>query len=79
LIAVLGTQAIATLFAIYGFGVMTPIGWGWAGFVWAYALIWALCTDPIKLLAYRIFDPAPKPATPGAPRSARATPAALPT
>ena len=55
--AVLGTQTVATLIAVYGF-LMTPLGWGWAGFVWAYALIWALVTDPIKLLAYRILDPA---------------------
>ena len=36
-IAVLGTQIIATLIAVYGF-LMTPLGWGWAGFVWGYAL-----------------------------------------
>jgi H+-transporting ATPase len=55
-IAVLGTQTFATLMAVYGFHLMTPIGWGWAAFVWGYALICALLTDPIKLLAYRIFD-----------------------
>ena len=33
LIAVFGTQAIATLIAVYGL-FMTPLGWGWAGFVW---------------------------------------------
>jgi H+-transporting ATPase len=54
--AVLGTQIIATLIAIYGF-FMTPLGWGWAGFVWGYALLWFLLNDRIKLLAYRIFDP----------------------
>jgi len=54
--AVLGTQTIATLIAVYGL-FMTPIGWGWAGFVWGYAIIWALINDRIKLLAYRIFDP----------------------
>jgi H+-transporting ATPase len=42
--------------AVYGLHIMTPIGWGWAGLVWGYALIWALVTDPIKALAYRIFD-----------------------
>jgi H+-transporting ATPase len=36
---------------------MTPLGWGWAGFVWGYALLWFLVNDRIKLLAYRIFDP----------------------
>ena len=36
---------------------MTPLGWGWAGFVWAYALVWFLVNDRVKLLAYRILDP----------------------
>ena len=55
-IAVLGTQTIATLIAVYGL-FMAPLGWKWAGFVWAYALVWALINDRVKLLAYRIFDP----------------------
>ena len=54
--AVLGTQAAATLIAVYGL-FMTPLGWGWAGFVWCYAILWALVNDRIKLLAYRILDP----------------------
>jgi len=54
--AVLGTQAIATLIAVYGL-FMAPLGWKWAGFVWGYAIAWALVNDRIKLLAYRIFDP----------------------
>jgi H+-transporting ATPase len=56
-IAVLGTQIIATLIAVYGMSLMTPLGWGWAAFVWGYALVWFLVNDRIKLLAYRIFDP----------------------
>ena len=56
-IAVLGTQTIATLIAVYGL-FMTPLGWGWAAFVWAYALIWFLLSDRVKLRAYRILDPA---------------------
>jgi H+-transporting ATPase len=55
--AVLGTQAVATLIAVYGL-FMTPLGWGWAAFVWGYALAWFLVSDRVKLLAYRIFDPA---------------------
>ncbi len=55
LIAVFGTQAIATLIAVYGV-FMTPIGWGYAGIVWAYALAWFIVNDRVKLLAYRIFD-----------------------
>jgi len=55
-IAVLGTQSIATLIAVYGL-FMAPLGWKWAGFVWVYALAWFLINDRVKLLAYRIFDP----------------------
>ena len=59
-IAVLGTQAVATLIAVYGL-FMTPLGWRWAGFVWVYALAWFLVNDRVKLLAYRIFDPVKAP------------------
>jgi H+-transporting ATPase len=55
--AVLGTQIVATLMAVYGL-FMIPLGWGWALFVWGYALVWFLLNDGVKLLAYRIFDPA---------------------
>lgn len=55
-LAVLGTQFIATLIAVYGL-FMTPLGWGWAAFVWGYALVWFLLNDQLKLLAYRILDP----------------------
>ena len=56
LIAVFGTQAVATLIAVYGL-FMAPLGWGWAAFVWGYALIWFLVNDRVKLLAYRLLDP----------------------
>jgi len=64
-VAVLGTQIVATLIAVYGF-FMTPLGWGWAGFVWGYALVWFLINDRIKLFAYRIFDPVKADPTPEA-------------
>ena len=60
LLAVLGTQMLATLIAVYGV-FMTPLGWTWAAFVWGYALAWFLVTDRVKLAAYRIFDPAAAP------------------
>ena len=56
-VAVLGTQTLATLIAVYGV-FMTPLGWGWALFVWGYAVTWFLVNDCVKLLAYRIFDAA---------------------
>ncbi|MGC2212775.1 MAG: plasma-membrane proton-efflux P-type ATPase [Silvibacterium sp.] len=58
--AVLGTQAVATLIAVYGL-FMTPLGWKLAGFVWAYAIVWAVVTDRVKLLGYRILDPTAAP------------------
>jgi H+-transporting ATPase len=62
--AVLGTQTVATLIAVFGL-FMTPLGWGWAAFVWAYALAWFLVNDRVKLLAYRILEPT-KARTPAA-------------
>jgi H+-transporting ATPase len=59
-VAVLGTQLVATLIAVYGL-FMTPLGWGWALFVWGYALAWFLVNDRVKLLAYRVFDPTAAP------------------
>jgi H+-transporting ATPase len=58
--AVVGTQIVATLIAVYGL-FMTPLGWSWALFVWGYALVWFLVNDRVKLLAYRVFDPTAAP------------------
>jgi len=55
LVAVGGTQLIATFIAVYGL-FMAPLGWAWAGIVWAYALAWFFLNDRAKLIAYRIFD-----------------------
>jgi H+-transporting ATPase len=54
--AVCGTQTVATLVAVYGLGLVTPLGWMYAGIVWGYAFAWFLVTDPVKLLAYRVLD-----------------------
>jgi len=59
-VAVLGTQMVATLIAVYGL-FMTPLGWGWALFVWGYALVWFLVSDRVKLVAYSVFDPTAAP------------------
>jgi H+-transporting ATPase len=55
LVAVFGTQALATLIAVYGL-FMSPIGWGWAFLVWGYALAWRLVNDRVKLATHRMFD-----------------------
>jgi len=56
LAAVGGTQAVATVIAVYGIWLMPALGWKYAAVVWGYALAWFLVTDPIKLLAYRVLD-----------------------
>jgi H+-transporting ATPase len=55
LAAVIGTQIIATLIAVYGVA-MSPLGWRWAGLVWAYAVVWFLFNDRVKLAAYYWLD-----------------------
>jgi H+-transporting ATPase len=70
LAAVCGTQVLATLIAVYGAGLVAPLGWKYAGIVWAYACGWFLITDPVKLLTYKVLDtidartPAPAKALP---------------
>ena len=56
LLAVVGTQIVATLVAVYGV-FMPAIGWRWGLMVWGYSSVWFLFNDRVKLLAYRIFDP----------------------
>lgn len=53
--AVVGTQAIAALIAVYGL-LMSPLGRGWAAVVWGYALFWFLVEDRVKLLTYAWLD-----------------------
>jgi H+-transporting ATPase len=56
LLAVLGTQALATGLALSG--ILVPrLGWSWVLLVWGYAIVWFLITDRIKLAAYKILDP----------------------
>jgi H+-transporting ATPase len=70
LIAVFCAQLTATLVSVYGIWLVPPLGWGLALVVWAYACAWFLMTDPVKLLAYRILDPAPRQTAKPAPKPA---------
>ncbi len=54
LLAVIGTQIIATFIAVYGF-LMPALGWTQAGIVWGYSLVMFLIQDFVKRGAYRIF------------------------
>ncbi len=53
--AVLVTQLLATLIAVYGL-FMTPLGWKWAGIVWGYVLLWVFLEDWAKRMAYRVLS-----------------------
>ncbi len=48
----IATEILATLFAVYGWFI-TPIGWTYAGMVWAYAMIWFFIGDQVKIIAYK--------------------------
>ncbi|TCK17747.1 H+-transporting ATPase [Thiogranum longum] len=51
--ATFGTEILGTLIAVYGIFV-TPIGWEYALGIWAYALLWFVINDAVKIQAYRI-------------------------
>jgi H+-transporting ATPase len=55
LIAVLGTQILATLIAVGGF-LMAPLPWPDAALAWGWALAWFLALDAAKLVTYRVLD-----------------------
>jgi H+-transporting ATPase len=47
------TKALATLFVIYPFGLITPIHWRAVGVIWAYCIIWLFMGDLAKLAVLR--------------------------
>jgi H+-transporting ATPase len=58
LIAVIGTQVVATLIAVSGL-LMNPLEWSLVGFAWGYAIAWMLLLDQLKLWTYAILDRQP--------------------
>ena len=54
-IATWSTAIIGTIIAVYGFDLITPIGWEWAGFMWAYALSWFVFNDTVKMAVLRYY------------------------
>jgi H+-transporting ATPase len=54
-LAVIGTQFIATLITVYGF-LLPAMGWGLALFIWGEALLVFVITDFIKVQLYKLLD-----------------------
>ena len=51
--ATFSTRILGTLIAVYGIFI-TPIGWEYAAWMWAYALVWFVFNDVVKMWTYRI-------------------------
>jgi len=49
------SRVAGTVIAVYGFGLMTPIGWKWAAYMWAYALIWFVFNDVVKMIVLKYY------------------------
>ena len=54
-VATFGTRVIGTVIAVYGFGLITPIGWEWAFFIWGYAMVWFLFNDVVKMAILKMY------------------------
>ena len=49
------SRVAGTVIAVYGFGLMEPIGWEWAIWMWGYALIWFVFNDAVKMAVLRYY------------------------
>jgi H+-transporting ATPase len=54
-LAVIGTQLTATILTVYGI-LLPAMGWGFALFVWGYALLAFVITDFLKVQFYRLLN-----------------------
>lgn len=53
--ATLSSGVVGTVIAVYGFGLMTPIGWEWALGLCAYAFAWFVFNDAVKMMVLRFY------------------------
>ena len=51
--ATFSTRILGTLIAVYGI-LITPIGWEYALWIWAYAMIWFFINDAVKIVTYKL-------------------------
>ena len=54
-IATFSSRVVGTVIAVYGFDLMEPIGWEWAGLMWLYALSWFVFNDVVKVMVIRYY------------------------
>jgi H+-transporting ATPase len=55
LIATFGTEILGTFIAVYGL-LITPIGWRYALWMWAYALVWFVIDNMVQIWAYKLLQ-----------------------
>ncbi|WP_295421237.1 plasma-membrane proton-efflux P-type ATPase [Sulfurovum sp.] len=53
--ATFSSRVAGTIIAVYGFGLMEPIGWEWALWMWGYALTWFVFNDVVKMAVLRYY------------------------
>ncbi|SFV50753.1 Lead, cadmium, zinc and mercury transporting ATPase; Copper-translocating P-type ATPase [hydrothermal vent metagenome] len=49
------TAIVGTFIGIYSFGLMTPISWQWALFLWGYVSVWFVFNDSVKMLVIKYY------------------------
>jgi len=49
------SRVVGTVIAVYGFGLMEPIGWKWAAAMWIYALVWFVFNDAVKIAVLNFY------------------------
>ncbi len=54
-LASFSTALLGTVIGVYGFGLMTPVGWQWAVFLWTYASVWFVFNDIVKMAVLRYY------------------------
>lgn len=62
LLATLFSTSVGTIVSVYGI-FMEPIGWEYAGFIWAYALFWFIFNDYVKVWTFKWLKKNPTVAT----------------
>ena len=54
--ATFGTEIVGTIIAVYGFHLITPIGWEYALFIWGYALVEFIINDTVKVSLHNMLE-----------------------